>query len=331
MVLAAGLGTRLRPITYELPKPMVPVVDRPVMAHIVDLLKSQGITEIIANLHYFPDTIQEYFGDEITYRYEPELLGTAGGVRNCRDFFGDEPFLVISGDALTDLDVAAFRATHDRLGGIATLCVKTVPDTREFGVVIHDDADRILGFQEKPEPQDAKSDLGNCGMYLFSPAIFDYFPESNPVDWAFDVFPKLLAENVPFHIHRVDSGYWNDVGSLAELKSGTFDILTGELALPTVTGTGPDTVHTGAGTTIGEGVEITSPVWVGENVTIGDGVRLTGPVVIGDGAVIGAGAKIKDSIVYPGTTVSADAILIGGSLGATGIIAAMKPRVASKV
>ncbi len=326
MVLAAGLGTRLRPITYELPKPMVPVVDRPVMAHIVDLLKAQGITEIIANLHYFPDIIREYFGDEITYRYEPELLGTAGGVRNCRDFFGDEPFLVISGDALTDLDVAAFRATHDRLGGIATLCVKQVPDTSEYGVVIHDDQDRILGFQEKPAPADAKSDLGNCGMYLFSPQIFDYFPEADPVDWAHDVFPALLAGDVPFHIHRVDSGYWNDVGSLAELKAGTFDILTGALSLPTVQGTGPDTVHTGAGTTIGTDVELTAPVWIGENVTIGHGARLTGPIVIGDGVTIGDGAKLRDSVVYPGTTVPAEAILIGASLGQTGIIAAMKPR-----
>jgi mannose-1-phosphate guanylyltransferase/mannose-1-phosphate guanylyltransferase/phosphomannomutase len=305
---------------------MVPVVDRPVMAHIVDLLKAQGITEIIANLHYFPDTIRDYFGDEVTYRYEPELLGTAGGVRNCRDFFGDEPFLVISGDALTDLDVASFRATHDRLGGIATLCVKKVPDTREYGVVIHDGDDRILGFQEKPEPADAKSDLGNCGMYLFDPKVFDYFPDSDPVDWAHDVFPALLSADVPFHIHRVDDQYWNDVGSLAELKAGTFDILTGALELPSVEGTGADSVHTGADTTIGKDVEFIAPVWVGENVTIGDGARITGPVVIGDGATIGTGAKVRDTIVYPGTTVADEAIVIGASLGQTGIIAAMKPR-----
>jgi mannose-1-phosphate guanylyltransferase/mannose-1-phosphate guanylyltransferase/phosphomannomutase len=305
---------------------MVPVVDRPVMAHIVDLLKAQGVTDIIANLHYFPDTIRDYFGDEITYRYEPELLGTAGGVRNCRDFFGDEPFLVISGDALTDLDVQGFFDAHNKLGGIATLCVKQVPDTREYGVVIHDEDDRILGFQEKPEPSEAKSDLGNCGMYLFSPAIFDHFPAADPVDWAHDVFPALLAADVPFHIHRIDGQYWNDVGSLAELKAGTFDILTGELELPSVEGCGPDTVHTGAGTTVGADIELIAPVWVGENVTIGDGVRLIGPVVIGDGVTIGAGAKIRDAVVYPGTTVAAESIVIGASLGQTGIIAAMKPR-----
>lgn len=327
MVLAAGLGTRLRPITYELPKPMVPVIDRPVMAHIVDLLKSQGITEIIANLHYFPETIQEYFGDELTYRYEPELLGTAGGVRNCRDFFGDEPFLVISGDALTDLDVAGLVATHEARGGIATLCVKQVPDTREYGVVIHDDEERILGFQEKPEPQDAKSDLGNCGMYLFDPAIFDYFPDADPVDWAHDVFPALLAGDVPFHIHRIDGQYWNDVGSLGELKSGTFDALTGELHLATDQGhSGQDSVQVGEGSSLEEAEEVIGPVWIGTGVTIGKGARITGPAVIGDGSTIGAGAKIRDSIVLPGTNVPADAIMIGATYGHTGIIAAMTPR-----
>lgn len=326
MVLAAGLGTRLRPLTYELPKPMVPVVDRPVMAHIVDLLKSQGITDIIANLHYFPDTIRDYFGDEVTYRYEPELLGTAGGVRNCRDFFGDEPFVVISGDALTDLDVRALRATHDRLGGVATLTVKQVPDTREYGVVIHDENDRILGFQEKPAPEEAKSDLGNCGIYLFSPEIFDYFPESDPVDWAHDVFPALLAGDVPFHIHRATTEYWNDVGSLTELKAGTFDALTGELSLPAIAGAGPEAVIVGEGSSLDGAEDVKGPVYIGTDVTIGEGVRLTGPVVIGDRAVIGAGAMIRDSIVLPGTVVEESSIVIGATLGRAGIIPAMTPR-----
>lgn len=326
MVLAAGLGTRLRPITYELPKPMVPVVDRPVMAHTLDLLKAQGVTDVIANLHYFPDTIRDYFGDELTYRYEPELLGTAGGVRNCRDFFGDEPFLVISGDALTDLDVTALRATHDRLGGVATLTVKQVDDTREYGVVIHDDGDRILGFQEKPAPEDAKSDLGNCGIYLFSPEIFDYFPDSDPVDWAFDVFPRLLAEDVPFHIHRLGDEYWNDVGSLSELKAGTFDALTGALHLPTIESAGADGVVVGSGSSIDAAEDVTGPVWIGQDVTIGEGVRLTGPVVIGDGASIGAGSKLRDTIVLPGTTVEPESLVIGATIGRAGIIAAMRPR-----
>ena len=176
MVLAAGLGTRLRPLTYEITKPMVPVLDRPVMEHILDLLDRHGFEEVIANLHYFPESIREHFGDRLAYRFEEELLGTAGGVRACADFFGDEPFLVISGDALTDIDLGALAARHPETGGIATLAVKKVSDTREYGVVLHDRDGRITGFQEKPEPEEALSDLGNCGIYVFEPQIFEYFP-----------------------------------------------------------------------------------------------------------------------------------------------------------
>ena len=176
MVLAAGLGTRLKPITFEIPKPMVPVLDRPVMAHIVGMLERQGFDELIANLHYYPDTIRDYFGDRLHYRFEEELLGTAGGVRNVADFFGDEEVVVVSGDALTDVDLNALVERHRSAGGIATLTVKKVPDTREYGVVIHDADGRIQGFQEKPEPSEALSDLGNCGIYCFSPADLRLLP-----------------------------------------------------------------------------------------------------------------------------------------------------------
>src|ERR1035437_4931262 len=199
MVLAAGLGTRLRPLTYEITKPMGPVLDRPVMEHILDLLARHGMDEVIANLHYFPESIREHFGDRLEYRVEEELLGTAGGVRACGAFFGDDAFLVISGDALTDIDLGALIARHRSAGGIATLAVKQVPDTREYGVVLHDSDGRITGFQEKPEPEEALSNLGNCGIYVFDPAIFDYFPERPFVDWAKDVFPVLLENDVPFH------------------------------------------------------------------------------------------------------------------------------------
>ena len=132
---------------------------------------------MIANLHYFPETIREYFGERISYSFEEELLGTAGGVRACAEFFGDEPFLVISGDALTDIDLTArSRPAHREAGGIATLAVKQVPDTREYGVVLHDREGRITGFQEKPEPEEALSDLGNCGIYMFDPRDLRLLP-----------------------------------------------------------------------------------------------------------------------------------------------------------
>jgi mannose-1-phosphate guanylyltransferase len=333
MVLAAGLGTRLRPLTYEINKPMVPVLDRPVMAHIVDLLDRHGFEDTIANLHYFPESIREYFGERLTYRTEEELLGTAGGVRGCAEFFGDEPFLVISGDALTDIDLGAFAARHREAGGVATLAVKKVADTREYGVVLHDRAGRITGFQEKPEPEEALSDLGNCGIYIFEPRIFDYFPDRPFVDWAQDVFPALLANDVPFHIHEVRD-YWNDVGSLAELRQGTFDALRGELRLemggeevaPGVIVAGGEGAGGGAEPPILGDAEIEGPVWIGRDVEIGAGVRLTGPLVVGDGARVGAGAQLRESILFPGTEVAPGAILIGAIAGHAGILQSMRPR-----
>ncbi|MEA2214945.1 MAG: mannose-phosphate guanylyltransferase [Solirubrobacteraceae bacterium] len=325
MVLAAGLGTRLRPLTNEIPKPMVPVLDRPVMEHILELLARHGFEQVIANLHYFPDSIREHFGERLSYRYEEELLGTAGGVRACADFFGGEPFLVISGDALTDIDLTALVARHRDSGGIATLSVKKVPDTREYGVVLHDSDGRITGFQEKPAPEEALSDLGNCGIYVFSPEIFDYFPEQPFADWAQDVFPALLEHDVPFHIHEVRE-YWNDVGSLAELRQGTFDALKGELRLEI----GGEVIAPGVtvadGTSLPADIEVEGPVWVGSDVQIGSGVRLTGPLVLGDGARVGDGAQLRSSIVFPGTQITAESILIDAIAGHKGIAASLRRR-----
>src|SRR3954471_6939303 len=161
MVMAAGLGTRLRPLTYEVPKPMVPVANRPIMEHILTLLPRHGFSEVIANLHWFPETIRNRFGDgsalglDLTYSYEGEPMGTAGGVRNVASFFGDEPFLVMAADALTDIDLAALRAAHEAHDGIATLAVKRVADVSDFGVVITGSDGRVQGFQEKSDRAEA--------------------------------------------------------------------------------------------------------------------------------------------------------------------------------
>jgi mannose-1-phosphate guanylyltransferase/mannose-1-phosphate guanylyltransferase/phosphomannomutase len=325
MVLAAGLGTRLRPLTFELPKPMVPLLDRPAMAHTIDLLHQHGIDRIVANLHYFPDTIRDYFGDELTYVQEAELLGTAGGVRNAKDFFGTESFLVLSGDALTDLDVTKLVERHEATGGVATLCVRKVSDTSEYGVVLTDADGRITGFQEKPDPAEALSDLANCGMYVFSPEIFDYFPDRPFVDWANDVFPALLEGDVPFHVYEMDE-YWNDVGALDELRNGTFDALSGALHLEALPDAGPEAIMVDAGSSLDAAELVEGPVWVGRDVRIGSGVRLQGPLVLGDGVVVGDGAAIKRSIVLPGTAVAENTILIEAITGSTGIVASLRPR-----
>jgi len=327
MVLAAGLGTRLRPLTYEITKPMVPVLDRPVMEHILDLVERHSFGPVIANLHHFPDTIREYFGDRVAYSYEPELLGTAGGVRECAEFFGSEPFLVVSGDALTDIDLQAFAARHRQAGSIATLAVKQVADTREYGVVLHDREGRVTGFQEKPKPDEALSDLGNCGIYMFDPGIFDYFPPRPFVDWAQDVFPTLLENDVPFHIHEVRE-YWNDVGSLTELRRGTFDALRGDLHLQ-IEGeeVAPGVIVAGAGR-LPDDVHIEGQAWIGEDVQIGAGAQLMGPLVLGDGARVGERSRLRDSIVLPGTKLAPETILIGAIAGHSDIVQSLRRRFA---
>ena len=285
---------------------------------------------MIANLHHFPDTIREYFGDRVAYSYEPELLGTAGGVRECAGFFDSESFLVVSGDALTDIDLQAFAARHRHAGGIATLAVKKVADTREYGVVLHDREGRVTGFQEKPKPDEALSDLGNCGIYMFDPQIFDYFPPRPFVDWAQDVFPALLENDVPFHIHEVRE-YWNDVGSLTELRRGTFDALRGDLHLQ-IEGeeVAPGVIVAGTGR-LPDDVHIEGHAWIGEDVQIGAGAQLMGPLVLGDGARVGERSRLRDSIVLPGTKLAPETILIGAIAGHSDIVQSLRRRFARAV
>ena len=332
MILAAGLGTRLRPLTYLMPKPMAPVLNVPVMEHIVRLLVKHGFTEVITNLSYLPERIREHFGDgsdfgiELSYSEEAEPLGTAGGVGKVRDFLTEsESCLIISGDALTDIDLGAMREAHEGNDGIATLATKRVEDTTQFGVAITDPEGRIQGFQEKPEPAEALSDLANCGIYMFRAEIFDHFPGAGHrspagdpdqpegfVDWAQDVFPALLAEDVPFHSHELEA-YWNDIGSISEYVQGNFDALRGEPALerpPEASGG----VYAAAGSDL-DGVRTKPPVLIGAGCEIGAGVDLHGPVVIGDGARIGAGAMIRDAVVLPGAVLESGAAVVGGILG----------------
>jgi mannose-1-phosphate guanylyltransferase len=320
MLLGAGLGTRLRPITYDLPKPMVPVLGRPVMAHIVRLLEHHSFHDVIANIHHFPEMIRDHFGDgsdygvRLSYSHEHELLGTAGGVRNVHEFLGNETFLIISGDALTDIDLSALIARHRQTGGIGTLALKPVDDPSQLGVVILDNGGRIQGFQEKPDPAEALSNLGSCGIYVFEPEIFDYFPDQAFVDWAHDVFPTLLERDVPLYGHEI-ADYWNDVGSLPELRQGNFDALTGVVRVEKPASEISSGIWAGDGSTLEGQVLMEPPVYIGENCTLGPDARLTGPVVIGDGCTIGAGAVLGDVLVWSGTEVPAGKELTGGIAG----------------
>ncbi|HEX8753165.1 MAG TPA: NDP-sugar synthase [Solirubrobacterales bacterium] len=324
MVLAAGLGTRLRPITYEMPKPMVPVLNRPVMEHILRLLAQHGFTETIANLHWFPELIRDHFGDggacgvELAYSHEEQLLGTSGGVRNVADFLGDS-FLVISGDALTDIDLTAMREFHESHDGVATLATKRVQDTTQFGVAITGADGRIQGFQEKPDPAEALSDLANCGIYMFRSEIFDFFPEPGTskaagegdpagfADWALDVFPRVLEADLAFYSHEIDA-YWNDIGNLEELRAGNLDALSGAVA---VRSEGETVDGFRSGEAVKDEGALQGPVLLGPGCEIAEDVRIDGPSVIGDGVRIGAGSRLREVIALPGAELGPGSVLIG--------------------
>jgi mannose-1-phosphate guanylyltransferase len=329
MVMAAGLGTRLRPLTWEIPKPVVPVANRPVIEHILRGLRRHEITEVVSNLHWFPETIRGPLGDgsqlgiELTYVEEESLLGTAGGVRNVADFLTADggPFLVMAGDALTDIDFGALVEAHRANGGVATLAVKRVADVSQFGVVVTDGDGRVQGFQEKPDPAEALSDLTNAMIYVLEPEALEYFPKDEVIDFALDVFPALLDQDVPFHVHVFDR-YWNDVGSIPEYVQGNLDTVTGEVGVDVggelVTGgSSEEEAQEQAG-----GWRLSGTVLVGDGASIGEGARIDGPAVIGPGASVGPGAIVKQSVLLARAEVPADGVLVGSVAGRRGSLAA---------
>ncbi|HKH42819.1 MAG TPA: NDP-sugar synthase [Solirubrobacterales bacterium] len=336
MILAAGLGTRLRPLTYLMPKPVAPVLNRPIVAWIADLLAASSFKQVVTNVSYLPEQIREVLGDgsdfglEVTYSEEREPLGTAGGVGKVRDFLSEtDSFLIISGDALTTIDLRTMRTAHEsnvERGAIATLATKRVEDTTQFGVAITDDEGRIQGFQEKPEPAEALSDLANCGIYMFRKEIFDHFPppdhkspagdEDQPpgfVDWAMDVFPSLLDGDIPFYSHEIDA-YWNDIGSVGEFVQGNLDALAGEVGIEPPAPEVSKGVYAGGGSDL-DAVRVKAPVLIGPDSHIGEGASLHGPVVVGDGCRLGAGAMLRDCVVLPRAEVPAGGLVVGGLYG----------------
>ena len=320
MIMAAGKGTRLRPLTDILPKPMVPVVNRPALHHILRLLYRHGFREVVINLHHMPSVITDYFGDgtwmdmSLTYSFEPDLLGTAGGVKNNEGFLGDGTFLVMSGDALTDIDLTGLVAAHRRYGSIATLAVKEVSDPSLYGVVVTDDDDKVVGFQEKPTREEARSRLCNCGIYVFEPEIFSHIPPAQFDDFGRRVFPDLLRQRIPFHAHSV-GGYWSDVGNLGEYVRGNADALEGlvEIEIP------GDQIRPGVwletGVTMAQTVRIEPPVAIGRGAVLGDEVVVEGPTVIGEGCVLEDGAHVARSLVLPGSLLPERSLLVDGVVG----------------
>ena len=280
VIMAGGEGTRLRPLTSNQPKPMLPMANIPMMEHVVNLLRQHGFEDIVVTVAFMANAIRTYFGDgsefgvRMVYATESTPLGTAGSVRNARDEL-DERFLVLSGDVLTDIDLAQVVDFHDARGGLATLALKAVDNPLEFGIVITREDGSIERFLEKPTWGQVFSDTINTGIYVLEPEIFDFIPEGLPVDFSGDSFPEALAAGKPLFGYVAD-GYWEDVGTLEAYLKAHQDILDQRVQVDI------------------RGFELRPRVWLGKGADIDPSVVIDGPAVIGDNCVIGPGARIGE-------------------------------------
>jgi NDP-sugar pyrophosphorylase family protein len=320
MVMAAGLGTRLRPLTDFLPKPMMPVANRPVLHHLLNLLHRHDVREVGINVHAFPGLIQAYFGDgsslgmTIEWSHEDELLGTAGGTKKLEEFWGGETILITSGDGLHDVDVTALLGHHRRTGALATLTVKPVSDPSAYGVVILDRDTRVRGFQEKPTRDEARSDLANCGIYVIEAELLDRIPADTFHDFGTDVWPALVAASEEVYAYTT-MAYWNDVGDLNELRNTILDAVLGHVRVEIPGEEIAPGVWAEKGCRISDSAQIDGPVVLGPNVVIADGAQVRGPAAIGADCHVGQGAAIRSAALLPGTAVPDDGLAIAGIFG----------------
>ncbi len=311
--MAGGEGSRLRPLTLQRPKPMVPLVNKACMAHILDLLVRHGATEVVATLQYMAQHIRERFGDaygEMVMRYAIEdiPLGTAGSVRNALQYL-DDTFLVISGDALTDIDLTSLLAFHRDRGAVATLALYRVPNPLEYGVVITEEDGRIRQFQEKPSWGEVISDTINTGIYVLEPSIFDLVPSDRPFDFSQDLFPILLKNGAPMYGY-VASGYWCDIGTIQEYLRATADILEGRVQIDLGPTCAPG-VWCGELADISPAAQITGPVYLGPGTKIKEGAVIRGPSVVRSYSIIDRNAELDRAVIWRNSYVGENAQVRG--------------------
>jgi mannose-1-phosphate guanylyltransferase / phosphomannomutase len=319
IVMAGGEGTRLRPLTSNQPKPMVPVVGKPCMEHIVELLRRHGFDEVIVTLAFLPQAIESYFGGgestgvSIDYSLEATPMGTAGSVRLAAQRI-DEPFLVISGDALTDFDLSSLVQSHTESGAAATIALKAVDNPLDFGIVVTGEDGRVERFLEKPTWGQVFSDTINTGIYVLDPEVLRHIPDDTPFDFSKELFPRLLELGRPLYGHVCD-GYWQDIGNLEQYRQANFDALDGDIALDI------------------PGIRLRGNIWIGEGVEIDDLAGVEGPVFIGNNcavspeatigahSVLGANVRLRErarvvrSVIDQSTFVGRSASVEGAIIG----------------
>jgi len=318
MILAAGKGTRVRPITYTIPKPMIPILQKPVMEFLLELLRQHGFDQIMVNVSHLANEIESYFRDgqhfgvQIAYSFEGrivdgelvgEAVGSAGGMKKIQDFspFFDDTFIVLCGDALIDLDLTEAVRWHREKGSIATIILKTVrrEEVPSYGVVVTDEDGRVQAFQEKPAVEEALSTSINTGIYIFEPQVLDYIPSGVQYDIGSQLFPKLVEMGAPFYAIPMDFE-WVDIGKVPDYWHAIRGVLTGEVKNVQIPGhqVAPG-IYTGLNVAVNwDKVEIQGPVYIGGMTRIEDGAKIIGPTMIGPNCWICSGAVVHNSVVF---------------------------------
>ena len=329
MILAAGKGTRVRPLTYEMPKPMIPIMGKPVMEYLVEELQRHGFNEIMVNVSHLPEKIENYFGNgerfgvEIGYSFEGHIengeikstaLGSAGGLKHIQDFGGffDDTFLVVCGDALIDLDLTQAVRDHWRSGAIASICTLEVPKSQvsNYGVVVTDSDGFITSFQEKPSIEEALSTQVNTGIYIFEPEIFDLIPAETEFDIGGELFPKIIEKKLPFNAINLPFN-WIDLGRISDFWEANQKIMQGDLrTIPMPGKEVRPNVWVGLNVSVDwENCEIQGPVYIGSGTKVEKGAMIVGPTWIGNGCHIRKDARISKSIIFDYTRIGSTSIV----------------------
>lgn len=330
MILAAGKGTRVRPITHTIPKPLIPILQKPVMEFLLELLRLHGFDQIMVNVSHLAEEIENYFRDgqrfgvHIGYSFEGRIedgeligdaLGSAGGIRRIQDFspFFDDTFVVLCGDALIDLDLSAAVKWHREKGAIATVITKSVPRevVSSYGVVVTDGNNRILSFQEKPSVESALSTEINTGIYIFEPEVIDFIPPNQKYDIGSELFPELVAKNAPFFALNMEFE-WVDIGKVPDYWHAIRGVLSREIKNVEIPGIEVKPgIYTGLNVAVNwDKVDITGPVYIGAMTRIEDGAKIIGPTMIGPNCWICSGATVDNSVIFEYSRLGAGVRLV---------------------
>jgi len=311
VILAGGKSTRLYPLTYSMPKPMVPILNRPFLEHMIGWLRTHGVRDIVLTTYYLPDAIRDHFkfgashGVNIEYVLEKEPLGTGGAIKNCEALLGGR-FFVFNGDILTGLDLRDMERGHERSGALASISLTWVEDPTAYGVIETDESGRILRFREKPKPHEVTSHYINAGTYIFEPEVLAQMPAGVRFSIEKEFYPQALERGVPMYGHR-DSAYWVDIGTAEKYIQAHRDMLSGKLeCCPAGEEIAPE-VWVGAATRVAPDATIAPPVLMGERCVVGAGARVGPFAVLGDDVRVQERASLADSVVWSGTTVGAGA------------------------